>query len=480
MRWRRLEADSPPSSRRGHAVACVRSEAWDGEMAVVHGGEEVVDARGPGKLLEDVVVYHVGSHRWFRPVEGGQGSDVEEQQGPGPRANHACFAVGTSVYVVGGRKPDGPSADVWTLDTNTWQWTQVSEGKNGEPSAREAAASATSTDGKYVVLHGGSDGSRCLGDAYVLHLEGGKWRALPTGQGGPPPRSHHTINIINDHILLFGGKGSNGAALNDLWVLKEFKTGKDCTWSKLDIPGTSPTGRWGHAAVSTATAVIYAGGRGDAGWITKKEVYYDNVVVINRASVQWMHVVGLSGPTACMGHSLTMLRSTNQVLLIGGFDGKSSMNQSWLLEEGNDNDGISRQTFSSPSRMGQDMNSSKVWKTLGEFGQGILNKVQKGSPRSHQEGQMLLEAPAPPLCLDAVVSTIFPSEEMAMLRKKVGLPAHGEASTATEVEDDQGQDPLDLKCIERSLRKDTDEIEMHEVGEKGTHEITFLSFFPAA
>eukprot|EP00894_Picocystis_sp_ML_P005213 jgi/Pico_ML_1/55730/g1379.t1 len=30
MRWRRLEADSPPSSRRGHAVACVRSEAWDG------------------------------------------------------------------------------------------------------------------------------------------------------------------------------------------------------------------------------------------------------------------------------------------------------------------------------------------------------------------------------------------------------------------------------------------------------------------
>lgn len=465
MRWRRLESDSPPSPRRGHAAACVRSEVWDGEMVVVHGGEDLGDARGPGKLLEDVVVYHLGSQRWFRPVEGVQGNEGEEKNGPGPRANHVCFVVGSSLYVVGGKKPDGPAADVWKLDTNTWRWTQVTEEREGRPSARSAAAVATSADEKHVVLHGGSNGSKCLGDTHVLHLEGWTWSTLPTGHTGPSPRSHHTINIINDHVLLFGGKGSSGTALNDLWVLKEFKTGKDCTWSKLDIPGTTPTGRWGHAAVSTATAVIFVGGRGDSGWITKKEVYYDNVVVINRASVQWMHAVGLTGPAACMCHSLTMLRSTNQVLLIGGFDGKSSLDQTWLLEEGNDNDRITKQTFSSSSGAGQDIQSSKVWKTLGEFGQGILNKVQKGSPRVQHESQVLLEAPVPQLRLDEVASTVFPSEEMAVLRKKLGLQSHCKPHLVNEATGDREQDPLDLKCVERTLRKNPHEIEMHEVGD---------------
>jgi hypothetical protein len=81
------------------------------------------------------------------------------------------------------------------------------------PSPRRAAASCVVGD-RWLVIHGGFEGSRCLDDCYVLDTERLVWDVLTqpsTSQTGPSPRALHSMCAIGCGVWLYGGASNNAA-----------------------------------------------------------------------------------------------------------------------------------------------------------------------------------------------------------------------------------------------------------------------------
>ena len=102
------------------------------------------------------------------------------------------------------------------------------------PEGRRAHA-ADVVAGRYLVVHGGYDGTRLLADAHTLDTETATWSLLeasPGGEGGiraggggggdapPAARSLHTLTSVGHACVLLGGSGAAGGALGDVALLE--------------------------------------------------------------------------------------------------------------------------------------------------------------------------------------------------------------------------------------------------------------------
>ena len=335
MRWARAEfaeagaaggGGGAPGPRSGHAAAAVASAAWGGPLVVVHGG------LSGKRFLGDVSVLHCESGAWFRPCA--------EGTGPGPRAFHAAAVVGPRFYVFGGRTGSQKHADAWALDTGTWEWQRVAPPAGAEadkewpaPSPRDFAAIAPGGPGK-LLLVGGYDRDKWLNDVHLLDLESGAWQEVRVPGPGPPPRSGHSLLEIHSRVLMYGGEAANGQILGDLWALRGARGDEPLRWVRMQLGGSSPQGRSGHSLVSVGKSLVLFGGHGDGGWIQRKDVYLEDVHVLNRETVRWGRAhfeAGLPGPTPRAYHSMTVV-GEKRALLFGGFDGTTTFGEAWWLD----------------------------------------------------------------------------------------------------------------------------------------------------
>jgi hypothetical protein len=79
------------------------------------------------------------------------------------------------------------------------------------PSPRRAAASCVVND-RWLVIHGGFEGSCCLDDTHVLDTKGGVWSKVASpSQVAPSPRALHSMCTIGGGVLLYGGASNNAA-----------------------------------------------------------------------------------------------------------------------------------------------------------------------------------------------------------------------------------------------------------------------------
>ena len=90
------------------------------------------------------------------------------------------------------------------------------------PSARRAAASTVCGD-RWLVVHGGFDGSRCLSDAFVLDTQALVWRKLELDGNGSSatqlgPRALHSMCPFSHGLMVYGGACSN-SVLNSCSLL---------------------------------------------------------------------------------------------------------------------------------------------------------------------------------------------------------------------------------------------------------------------
>ena len=84
----------------------------------------------------------------------------------------------------------------------------------------------------------------------------------------PTPRSGHTANAVNSSVYIFGGVGKSahgnaakGTALNDMYVCKLGGVGTATgTWSKPNVNGEPPEGRWLHSATTVDSKIYVFGG----------------------------------------------------------------------------------------------------------------------------------------------------------------------------------------------------------------------------
>lgn len=153
----------------------------------------------------------------------------------------------------------------------TWREPLVvaADPEDGVPDARWGH-SAVSWNGK-LVLFGGSNTQHCFNDTWVLDVglnprepESRRllatWKKLKLGDDvRPPSRAGQTVSLVSDALYVFGGCHISDV-FNDLWRLDLGV--RVPTWKRLDVAGTPPAPRVGHAAVVLGDRIVFSGGRG--------------------------------------------------------------------------------------------------------------------------------------------------------------------------------------------------------------------------
>ncbi|XP_047964759.1 protein GLUTELIN PRECURSOR ACCUMULATION 3-like [Salvia hispanica] len=163
-----------PQPRSGHTAVNIGKS-----MIVFFGG--LVDK----KFLNDVTVYDIDNNMWFQPEFMGSGSDGNT--GPSPRAFHVAVSIDCHMFIFGGRSGANRLGDFWVLDTDIWQWSQLTT-FGDLPSPRDFAAVSV------------------------------QWKRLHIINEPPAARAYHSMNCVGSRYLLFGGFDGK-STYGDLWWL---------------------------------------------------------------------------------------------------------------------------------------------------------------------------------------------------------------------------------------------------------------------
>lgn len=320
MLWVKADASdfrgALPRPRSGHTSVNVGKS-----LLVVFGG--LADR----KFLTDLCVYDLENKIWFTPVCTGSGPDGTI--GPCPRAFHVAVSIDCHMFIFGGRSGGKRLGDFWMLDTEIWQWSELSS--YGDLPCSRDFASASAIGNRKIVMYGGSDGKKWLSDVYILDTISLEWTELSISGPVPPSRCGHTVTMVEKRLLVYGGRGAGGQIMGDLWALKGLIEEENETpgWTQLKLPGQSPSPRCGHTMTSGGHYLLLFGGHGIGGWLSRYDIYHNECIVLDRVSVQWKRLSASNEPPARAYHSLNCIGSRH--LLFGGFDGKSTFGDLWWL-----------------------------------------------------------------------------------------------------------------------------------------------------
>ncbi|XP_074339249.1 protein GLUTELIN PRECURSOR ACCUMULATION 3 isoform X2 [Apium graveolens] len=326
-----------PQARSGHSAVNIGKS-----KVVVFGG--LVDKR----FLADTTVFDIDNRLWYRPECTGNG--LEGQVGPSPRAFHIAISIDCHMFIFGGRSSGKRLGDFWVLDTDIWQWSELTS-FGDLPSPRDFAA-ASAIGNRKIVMYGGWDGKKWLSDVFVLDTISLEWTELSVSGAPPPPRCGHTATMVEKRLLVYGGRGGGGPIMGDLWALKGLVEEENGTpgWTQLKLPGQAPSPRCGHTVTSGGHYLLLFGGHGTGGWLSRYDIYHNDCVVLDRVSVQWKRLsTDNEPPVARAYHSLTCIGS--RYLLFGGFDGKATYGDLWWLVP--EDDPIAKRLSASPQNINQ-------------------------------------------------------------------------------------------------------------------------------
>ncbi|KAJ6850292.1 putative nitrile-specifier protein 5 [Iris pallida] len=173
---------------------------------------------------------------------------------PGARSSHAIAVVGTKAYAFGGeftpRVPVDNKLHVFDLDDHTWS---VLDAVGDVPPPRVGVTMAAV--GTTIYVFGGRDSKHEeLNELYSFDTLNSEWTLLSSGEAGPPHRSYHSMTADDRRVYVFGGCG-NAGRLNDLWAFDA----RARQWTQLASPGEKcrPRGGPGLAVVAGRVWVVY-------------------------------------------------------------------------------------------------------------------------------------------------------------------------------------------------------------------------------
>ncbi|XP_072964441.1 protein GLUTELIN PRECURSOR ACCUMULATION 3 [Typha angustifolia] len=321
MHWVKAESSdfggNLPLPRSGHTAVNVGKS-----KLVFFGG--FADKR----FLDDVAVYDIENKLWYTPECTGNGSDG--QVGPSPRAFHVAVAIDCHMFIFGGRSGNKRLGDFWMLDTDIWQWSELTS-FGDLPSPREFSA-ASAIGNRRIIMYGGWDGKKWLSDVYILDTISLEWTELSVSGTVPSPRCGHSATMVEKRLLIFGGRGGGGPIMGDLWALKGLIEEENETpgWTQLRLPGQPPSARCGHTITSGGHNLLLFGGHGTGGWLSRYDIYHNDCIILDRVSVQWKRLPTNNEPPSPRAyHSMNCIGA--RYLLFGGFDGKSTFGDLWWL-----------------------------------------------------------------------------------------------------------------------------------------------------
>lgn len=192
------------------------------------------------------------------------------------------------------------------------EWTVLDELGPDGPTKRQGHTITVIND-KLLVFGGCFLDVTCYNDLFEYDTNLKQWRSttdLFTSRGGtviPAPRGFHTASIPADGMLYIVGGSSPDGYRSDAFRLDP----ETLIWDKPQIEGAAPAGREGHSAVVYGKNKIFIfGGYGDDG-------YMNDVVVLDTALMVWANPpTGGDIPSPRAGHSATLLG--NYMYVFGG------------------------------------------------------------------------------------------------------------------------------------------------------------------
>ena len=137
---------------------------------------------------------------------------------PVARSSHTLTAVGDQLYLFGGEHtPRHPlTSDLYRFDLQQQRWDMLTASGQAPPARVGHTAAAV---GSQIFVFGGRVGSpvadRDVGDLHVYDTRAGSWASLEAAGDPPTARSYHAAAAYNDSVYVFGGC-SAGGRLNTL------------------------------------------------------------------------------------------------------------------------------------------------------------------------------------------------------------------------------------------------------------------------
>ena len=258
--------------------------------------------------------------------------------GPSARYLHAMAPIGEDlVLLYGGNDGSSFLGDTWLYDLGDNTWTNLAPA--GAPSARGCHAMAY-LGGDKVLLFGGVNDRRGFAETWTYDLSDNSWTWFPPAIGPPERHGHAMAYLGGDQVLLFGGYDGSGPFFGDTWVYDR----SDNTWTE-QAPGAAPPGRDLHAMASLGGGrVLVFGGRVG---------YYDpdgETWVYDSSANSWTQLAPAASPSARYVHAMAS-PGEDQVLLFGGNDDSSYLDDTWLYDLG-DNTWTEQVPAAAPSARG--------------------------------------------------------------------------------------------------------------------------------
>ena len=227
------------------------------------------------------------------------------------------------VVLFGGGNPLS-LGDLWEWDGVRW-WAREDAGgqPGGAPEPRSALALTYDTRRGRTILFGGAGGDAAggvLNDTW--EWDGKAWHRGAAGEAPPARRAHAlAYDPRAGETLLFGGEGPDGQALDDLWAWD----GE--TWTPRAAAGDGvPSARTAHAMVWDVVrgGLLLHGGDGTNGLALDETWLWDGEVWTQAATAD-----GAVTPGPRHGHRLVWDGGRERVLLFGGSDGATSDVWAW-------------------------------------------------------------------------------------------------------------------------------------------------------
>jgi len=260
-------------------------------------------------------------------------------------AQSACH--GGMMYLFGGYdgKDKNYFNDLFAFNFTTREWKEIVPNRVDEnspplrPPARTDHCFVAHGDSLYVF--GGYDGQLRFQDTHCFNTNTCVWTCVETKGEKPTKRFGHSGVVYQNQILIFGGWDGKDT-LNCVWSLNF----ENKTWTKVEEPVNDensgnlsnrlsnivfgrqslfvPQSRYRHSAVVYQNIMFVFGG------VDKDHRRFGDILVFNLDTCVWaVHQFGGYAPSARTFHQSVVIG--DNVLVVGGYDGKQRLNDMFSL-----------------------------------------------------------------------------------------------------------------------------------------------------
>ncbi|CAG9864308.1 unnamed protein product [Phyllotreta striolata] len=206
------------------------------------------------------------------------------------RYSHAAVVYDNSMFVFGGCTCAMTTFnDLWRLDLSKRQWIRpLAMGTYPSPKACSSMVRFNHT----LVLFGGwtyppsyplYQSWHLFNELHVYDIISNRWTLIPT-ENTPPPVAGHSVSVVNDDMIIFGGLQKPCNAVHcekssDIWRLNL----NTWTWHKQEVEnGPKPVGRFGQTqVVIDSKNLLILGGSGEPNY------HYCDAWILNMEGELW-------------------------------------------------------------------------------------------------------------------------------------------------------------------------------------------------